>query len=158
MTAGMTVTSRRTCVGKRIARLGGNGVQDMRTTGASRSGYSATAKTTAATAPTSVQRTVRSVTPRWTSSALITDVCRNNGSATLPTIAGTVATRLKRRARVDTANVPSLSLSARTANASRPDGDATAKMTAVTTVTRKNVTDGCARYVDDLRIRQKRPF
>lgn len=151
MIAVMTVTSRRTCVGKRIAQLDGNGVQDMRITGASRSGYSATARTIAVMVPTSARRTVRSVTPIWTSSAPITDVCRSNGFAILPTIAETAATRQTRCARISTASAPSLSSSARTANVLHPDGDATAKTTAVTTVTRKNAINGSVRYVDGLK-------
>jgi len=58
--------------------------------------------------------------------------------------------RQTRCAKINTANVPSLSSNAKMANASHPDGDVTTKTIVVTIATRSNVINGCAKYVNRL--------
>merc|ERR1719410_2567242 len=127
-TAATTQTSRLTSAGTETAPLDGEDVQARPTIGASQSGCSATARTTAGTERTRWPRTAHVVRTRETSLVATSAVCLKDGSVTLRMIVGT--TRMKETSSVleGTGSARNLSSSAATTNASQGDGAVTMTM------------------------------
>lgn len=154
----MIPMNRRTCADNATARQAGNVVLANRTTAAYRNGYSAMAKTIAATTVMNCPKIVPPATPTPISSVPTTDAFQSmfnsirvpsaifsffvflisdNGFVILPTIVEMAAMKWRPFARANIVSAPNQNSDARTANAFRRDGDATTKTIAATTQTKQ---------------------
>lgn len=132
MIAEMILMNQLTCADRRTALLGGGGVQDKRTTGVFRNGYSATAKTIAETDRTNYLRTVPHAMRKLTSLATTSAAYRSNGSVTSLMTVEMEVTNRRLYANISTESVLNQNSSVVTESVSHRDGAVTMRMTVET--------------------------